>query len=130
MLLLCSKHFELHGRPRHSVGMQAFNFVTALAPFSPTFDEDNQRDVQKRPKGPTQKPVFPNKPTEYLGTSNVGANCQQQLTPCVGKWNLAVHPNVDADLGTIPAGVWLHKEERAVCWPHSHAGTLPSFVIT
>ena len=55
------------------VAMQAFNFITALAPFSPTFDEDNQRDVQKRPKGPTQKPIFPNKPAEYLGTSNVGA---------------------------------------------------------
>ena len=55
------------------VAMQAFNFVTALSPFSPTFDEDNQRDVRKRPAGPTQKPVYPNKPAEYLGTSNVSA---------------------------------------------------------
>ena len=107
--------------------MQAFNFVTALAPFSPTFDEDNQRDVQKRPKGPTQKPVFPNKPAEYLGTSNVGAPQYQQLTrDCVGSWAtgiLSIRMMV-ADLCTIPAGIWLHKEERALCWPHSHAGTL------
>jgi len=51
------------------VGIVAFNFVTALSPFSPTFDEDNQRDVRKRPAGPTQKPVYPNKPAEYRGTS-------------------------------------------------------------
>ena len=42
---------------------QIFNFVTALSPFSPTFDEDNQRDVRKRPAGPTQKPSDPSKPT-------------------------------------------------------------------
>lgn len=54
--------------------MQAFNFVTALSPFSPTFDEDNQRDVRKRPAGPTQKPVYPNKPAEYLGTSKVSVS--------------------------------------------------------
>ncbi|CAK0787138.1 hypothetical protein CVIRNUC_010354 [Coccomyxa viridis] len=48
----------------------AFNFVTALNPFSPTFDEDNQRDVKKRPRGPTQKAMDPiSRPQEYLGTS-------------------------------------------------------------
>ena len=48
--------------------MQIFNFVTALSPFSPTFDEDNQRDVRKRPAGPTQKPLDPSKPAvrDYL----------------------------------------------------------------
>ena len=53
-----------------AVPVQAFNFVTALNPFSPTFDEDNQRDVKKRPRGPTQKAMDPvSRPQEYLGTS-------------------------------------------------------------
>ena len=53
-----------------SVPVQAFNFVTALNPFSPTVDEDNQRDVKKRPRGPTQKAMDPvSRPQEYLGTS-------------------------------------------------------------
>lgn len=48
----------------------AFNFVTALNPFGPTFDDDNQQDVKKRPRGPTQKAMDPvSRPTEYLGTS-------------------------------------------------------------
>lgn len=34
----------------------AFNFITALNPASPTFDESNQRDVRKRPAGGVQKP--------------------------------------------------------------------------
>lgn len=42
--------------------MQAFNFITALNPFGPTFDEDNQADVRKRPAGPTQKAMDPSKP--------------------------------------------------------------------
>jgi hypothetical protein len=41
---------------------QAFNFITALNPFGPTFDEDNQADVRKRPAGPTQKAMDPSKP--------------------------------------------------------------------
>lgn len=50
--------------------LQAFNFVTALNPFGPTFDDDNQQDVKKRPRGPTQKAMDPvSRPTEYLGTS-------------------------------------------------------------
>ncbi|KAK9852590.1 hypothetical protein WJX84_007151 [Apatococcus fuscideae] len=35
----------------------AFNFVTALAPGSPTFSPENQADVKKRPAGPNQKPT-------------------------------------------------------------------------
>ena len=58
------------GHQRMAVSVQAFNFVTALNPFSPTFDEDNQRDVKKRPRGPTQKAMDPiSRPQEYLGTS-------------------------------------------------------------
>jgi hypothetical protein len=34
----------------------AFNFLTALNPASPTFDESNQKDVRKRPSGGVQKP--------------------------------------------------------------------------
>jgi len=51
------------------IGIVAFNFITALNPFGPTFDEDNQADVRKRPAGPTQKAMDPSKPTEYFGTS-------------------------------------------------------------
>ncbi|CAL8465037.1 g4572 [Coccomyxa elongata] len=50
-------------------GIVAFNFITALNPFGPTFDEDNQADVRKRPAGPTQKAMDPSKPAEYFGTS-------------------------------------------------------------
>ena len=51
--------------------MQAFNFATALNPFGPTFDDDNQQDVKKRPRGPTQKAMDPlSDPQGYLGTSN------------------------------------------------------------
>ena len=58
------------GHQGMAVSVQAFNFVTALNPFSPTFDEDNQRDVKKRPRGPTQKAMDPiSRPQEYLGTS-------------------------------------------------------------
>lgn len=37
------------------LGIVVFNFVTALAPGSPTFSADNQADVKKRPPGPTNK---------------------------------------------------------------------------
>ena len=33
-----------------------FNFATALNPASPTFSEENLRDVRKRPSGAVQKP--------------------------------------------------------------------------
>lgn len=45
--------------------------MTALNPFGPTFDKDNQQDVKKRPRGPTQKAMDPvSNPQGYLGTSN------------------------------------------------------------
>ena len=51
-------------------GLQAFNFATALNPFGPTFDDDNQQDVKKRPRGPTQKAMDPvSNPQGYLGIS-------------------------------------------------------------
>ena len=50
--------------------VQAFNIVTALNPFGPTFDDDNQRDVKKRPRGPTQKAMDPVSDVQgYLGIS-------------------------------------------------------------
>jgi photosystem II protein len=47
----------------------AFNVLTALNPLSETFSESNQRDVAKRPRGPTQNPkINPiENPTEFLG---------------------------------------------------------------
>ena len=44
-------------------GVVIFNVLTALNPASPTFSEENQRDVRKRPKGPTQDPrIDPSNP--------------------------------------------------------------------
>jgi hypothetical protein len=34
----------------------AVNFITALAPGSPTYSRENQADIRKRPSGPTQDP--------------------------------------------------------------------------
>jgi photosystem II protein len=46
-------------RPLIAAGIAAivlFNFATALNPAGPTFTEENQRDVRKRPYGGVQKP--------------------------------------------------------------------------
>jgi len=54
------------------LGIVVFNFVTALAPGSPTFSPDNQADVKKRPPGPTNKPSKfqnPGDAAEFFGTS-------------------------------------------------------------
>ncbi|KAK9841547.1 hypothetical protein WJX74_007623 [Apatococcus lobatus] len=53
------------------LGIVAFNFITALAPGSPTFSPDNQADVKKRPSGPTNKPskFDPTDPPAFFGTS-------------------------------------------------------------
>lgn len=49
-----------------------FNFITALNPAGPTFDEENQKDVSKRPKGAIQKPGknIISDPKETLGISD------------------------------------------------------------
>ncbi|KAK9823550.1 hypothetical protein WJX72_003663 [[Myrmecia] bisecta] len=55
------------------IALVGFNFVTALFPGSPTFSEENQRDVQKRPKGPIQRPgmnAANTSPSSFFGTSN------------------------------------------------------------
>ena len=63
MHVLCVPILDIRNVPECvPAQLQAFNFVTALSPFSPTFDEDNQADVRKRPAGPTQKAIYPNKP--------------------------------------------------------------------
>lgn len=51
------------------VGIVGFNLLTALNPASPTFSEENQRDVRKRPKGPTQdtRINIATQPREFLG---------------------------------------------------------------
>jgi photosystem II protein len=50
-------------------GIVGFNFITALAPSSPTFSEENQRDIRKRPKGPIQDPTMNpiREPGEFFG---------------------------------------------------------------
>jgi photosystem II protein len=46
-----------------------YNFVTALAPGSPTWSDKNQADVQKRPSGPVQNPKanLAEAPGKFLG---------------------------------------------------------------
>lgn len=63
-------------------GLVAFNFVTALNPASPTFDESNQKDVRKRPSGGVQKPskVDPiQSPKKFLGITDFGFTKANEL---------------------------------------------------
>lgn len=63
-------------------GIVVFNFATALNPAGPTFDEDNQRDVRKRPSGGVQKPSSKNlveNPKETLGVTSFGFTKANEL---------------------------------------------------
>lgn len=62
----------------------AFNFLTALNPASPTFDESNQKDVRKRPSGGVQKPskAYPRRLPRALCTVLLGAHHTLASYPC------------------------------------------------
>ena len=81
--------------------VQAFNFATALNPFGPTFDDDNQQDVKKRPRGPTQKAMDPlSDPQGYLGTSNAfGFTKKNELF--VGRVAMLVSMHTQSDEGYL-----------------------------
>lgn len=61
------------------LGIVVFNFVTALAPGSPTFSPDNQADVKKRPPGPT------NKYAPFLATRDLLLHVKQACTSGICK---------------------------------------------
>jgi photosystem II protein len=63
-------------------GIVAFNVITALGPGSPTFSEDNQRDVNKRPAGGVQKPSkisLAQNPADTLGVSRFGFTKRNEI---------------------------------------------------
>lgn len=51
------------------VGLIVYNFIAGLGPNSPTFTEENQKDVAKRPAGPPQGVTLINAP-KALGIDN------------------------------------------------------------
>jgi len=67
------------------LGLILFNFISALNPASPTFSEENQRDVRKRPSGPTNDPrIQPNTPKKFFGITDFGFTKKNELF--VGRW--------------------------------------------
>lgn len=56
------------------VGIIGYNFIGALSPASPTFSEENQKDVAKRPKGPAQ-----GKAEEGLSVTGFGFTKKNEL---------------------------------------------------
>jgi len=58
-------------------GLVVYNALSALAPGSPTLSDTNQRDVAKRPGGPTQEP--PQSFQQFLGIRGFGFNKANEL---------------------------------------------------
>lgn len=53
------------------LGIIGFSVVGAIAPWSPTYSQENQQDAAKRPPGPTTEPtIYPNDWRRFLGISN------------------------------------------------------------
>jgi len=59
------------------LGLVVYNALSALAPGSPTLSEENQRDVAKRPPGPTQE--APSSLQQFLGIRGWGFNKANEL---------------------------------------------------
>lgn len=53
------------------LGIISYNFIGGLRPGSPTFSEENQRDVAKRGQGAVQNPKInaAGNPSKFFGTS-------------------------------------------------------------
>jgi len=63
-------------------GIVGINVITALGPGSPTFSEENQRDVRKRPAGGVQQPnkkSFVQDPQGTLGVTKFGFTKKNEL---------------------------------------------------
>lgn len=57
-----------------------FSFIGAVAPWSPTWSDENQRDVAKRPSGPVQDAMDPfTEPKKYFGVTNFGFTKRNEL---------------------------------------------------
>lgn len=56
------------------VALIAYNFIQGLRPGSPTFSEENQRDIRKRPAGGVQDPNINlvSNPKKFLGITEFG----------------------------------------------------------
>jgi len=60
-------------------GLIGWNAVSALAPWSETWTEENQRDVQKREPGPTQGAEDATHPKGFLGITGIGFTKRNEL---------------------------------------------------
>jgi len=62
-------------------GTIAYSLIGGLRPGSPTFSESNQRDVQKRGKGPTQdaRINIVDQPKKFLGITRFGFSKQNEV---------------------------------------------------
>jgi len=61
------------------ISLIAWNAVSALAPWSETWTEENQQDVQKRVPGPTQGAADATEPKSFLGISGIGFTKRNEL---------------------------------------------------
>lgn len=62
-------------------GIIAYSFIGGLRPGSPTFSEENQRDVRKRGKGPTQDPKINavSDPKGFFGITRFGFSKKNEI---------------------------------------------------
>lgn len=69
------------------LGIIGYNFVGGLRPGSPTFSEENQRDVQKRRKGAVQDPKINavSDPKGFFGISEKGFGFTKKNEVFVGR---------------------------------------------
>lgn len=107
--------------------------MTALNPFGPTFDSDNQQDVKKRPRGPTQKVSDPSKPQEYLGVSS-GFGFTKKNELFVGRVAMLVSTRCSEHgcsvcvLAGSAASEACEHWHRNGCWKQERAQVLPSLL--
>lgn len=60
-------------------GIVLYNIVGAVGPWSPTYSEENVKDVAKRPEGPPNKLVSPFDVKNFLGISGWGWTKRNEL---------------------------------------------------
>jgi len=60
-------------------GLIGWNAISALAPWSQTWTEENQKDVQKRQPGPTQGAADATHPMDFLGITGIGFTKHNEL---------------------------------------------------
>jgi len=60
-------------------GLIGWNAISALAPWSETWTEENQRDIRKRQPGPTQGAEDATHPKGFLGITGIGFTKRNEL---------------------------------------------------